>query len=43
MPTRPPGASTRSMVRKYVGQYSWPTASIISTESTASYAPVTSR
>ena len=34
---RPPGASTRSIVAKYVGQYSWPTASIISTDTTASY------
>ena len=30
--TRPPGASTRSRVSKYVGQNSWPTASIISTD-----------
>ena len=36
MPTRPPGASRRSMVWKYVDQNSWPTASIISTETTAS-------
>ena len=39
----PPGASSRSMVSKYVGQYSWPTASIISTDTTASKLPVTSR
>ena len=32
MPTLPPGASTWSMVEKYDGQYSAPTASIISTE-----------
>ena len=35
--TRPPGARTRSMVSKYVAQYWWPTASIISTDTTASY------
>ena len=43
MPTLPPGASTRSIVEKYVDQYSWPTASIISTDSTASYSPCTAR
>ena len=43
MPTRPPGASSRSRVLKYVGQYSWPTASIISTETIASKLPVTWR
>ena len=37
MPTRPPGASTASIVWKYDGQYSAPTASIISTDTTASY------
>ena len=37
MATRPPGARTWSIVRKYVPQNSWPTASIISTDSTASY------
>ena len=36
IPTRPPGASSRSMVRKYVDQYSCPTASIISTDTIAS-------
>ena len=36
MPTRPPGASSRSMVWKYVDQNSCPTASIISTETMAS-------
>ena len=36
IPTRPPGASTRSMVEKYVDQKSYPTASIISTDSTTS-------
>ena len=35
-PTRPPGASSRSIVEKYVDQYSWPTASIISTDTMAS-------
>ena len=38
MPTLPPGASSRSSVPKYSGQNWWPTASIISTETTASYA-----
>ena len=37
MATVPPGASTGSMVSKYVSQYCQPTASIISTETTASY------
>ena len=32
MPTLPPGASTGSIVEKYDGQYSAPTASIISTD-----------
>lgn len=34
--TRPPGASIRSSVAKYTGQYSAPTASIISTLTMAS-------
>ncbi len=39
----PPGASRRSSVAKYVGQYSSPTASIISTLTIASKVPSTSR
>jgi hypothetical protein len=35
-PTRPPGASSRRSVAKNTGQYSSPTASIISTDTTAS-------
>ena len=34
--TRPPGITSRSSVWKYVGQNRYPTASIISTDSTAS-------
>jgi hypothetical protein len=40
---RPPGTSRSSTVRKYVDQYSSPTASIISTETTASYWPSSCR
>jgi hypothetical protein len=38
-PKRPPGSSRRPIVAKNVGQYSAPTASIISTLTTASYLP----
>ena len=34
--TRPPGDTSRSRVWKYVGQKRYPTASIISTDTTAS-------
>ena len=34
--TRPPGATSRSSVWKYVGQNRYPTASTISTDNTAS-------
>jgi hypothetical protein len=36
-PALPPGASTRSSTEKYSGQCSAPTASILSTLTTASY------
>ena len=39
----PPGASSESIFSKYVGQYSSPTASIISTDTTASNSPSWSR
>ncbi len=41
--TLPPGASSESIFAKYVGQYSSPTASIISTLTTASNWPSWSR
>ncbi len=40
---RPPGASRWSRAPKYTGQNSAPTASIISTLTTASYVPDASR
>nr|WP_245734302.1 hypothetical protein [Lentzea jiangxiensis] len=41
--TRPPGASTRSSIEKQSGQCPAPTASIISTLTTASYRPCSSQ